>query len=104
MQMSQRVKMLISPVACLSKTKGMVSDSLNLPMNESMSTGVSYWCLVRRTHSGYEKLHLCFYIQITNIVKNPSFQADHSTLVMKRRGGSMKLVLDQKQSHWHSEN
>lgn len=29
--------MLLFPLACLSKTEGIISDPLNLPMNESMS-------------------------------------------------------------------
>lgn len=31
--------MLFSPLACLSNTEDIISDPLNLPMNESMSVG-----------------------------------------------------------------
>lgn len=31
--------MFLSPLACLLKTEDIISDPLNLPMNESMSVG-----------------------------------------------------------------
>lgn len=101
--------MLLFPLACLSKTEGVISDPLNLPLNESVlgrapkHFPASAFCV--ETILTMKSCASAFYIQNCNFVKKiQAFKPTTVSLWEKEEKGQWSPSLMRSNPNWHSEN